>query len=271
MSALFLASMIGETLQAAPVSALNEFAWHAKWFQKTTPVCGLRSGGYGMVSFGHPDPKVVDGTVSPKYFGLALFRKVSGARVLNASSSAAAVRAYASEFSTGEVGVVLVNTAAAAAATVHLRLDAGLRGAAGAMLNGWVLSAAPGDPAPSRLDAPTVAVNGQGNGLPWGGPWPLGAVKPYTRGSATAPLAVDALSVDVPAASVTALVIHPHGVSPSPPPSPPASPPPAHLWRCTGQGVHHTCHLYPQPTTGYDTKEECEASSSCGPTSVESA
>lgn len=310
-SALFLATVIGEVQQGATgLSALNEFAWHAKWFLKSTPVCGTRSGGYGMVSFGHPDTSVPDGTVSPKYFGMALSRRVSGVRVLNtsvairtstaasastaptaaantaaantAAAAAAAsptttigaggdagIKAYATEFSTGEVGLVLVNPSATAAAAVDIRLDeasvraGALRGAKGAMLNGWVLSATD-DFVTSPLEAPTVAVNGQTNGLSWGGPWPLDDVKPYTRGAeAEEALTIDSgISVDVPAASVAAIVLYPAGVAPSPPPSPPASPPPSKLWRCTGQGVHHSCKLYPG-TSGFDTQQECEESTSC--------
>ena len=137
--------------------------------------------------------------------------------MLNATSNGASLKAYASEFGTGEVGVVLVNTATAAAARVTLRLDelraaGGLRAAPRAKLNGWMLSAVDGadGATASPLDAPIVAVNGQGNGLPWGGPWPLSAVKPYTRsGAADAPLSLDGLTVDVPAASVTAMIVHP--------------------------------------------------------------
>ena len=112
-SAVFLASVIGETLAAAPVDALNEFAWHAKWFSK-----GNRSGGYGSYAFGHPDPSVPEGTLAPKYYASWLWRKALGASVL-AASSTATLKVYATRFAGGG-GLVLINTDETAAASVTL-------------------------------------------------------------------------------------------------------------------------------------------------------
>ena len=181
-SAVFLASVIGETLAAAPVNALTEFAWHAKWFSK-----GNRSGGYGSYAFGHPDPSVPEGTLAPKYYASWLWRKALGGTVLAASSSTATLKVYATRFAGGEHGLVLINTDEAAAASVTL---AGVKG----RVNGWVLSAAGG----GTMMAPVVAVNGVDNGLSWGAPWPPPA--PYAAASDAA--------IDVPPASVTAVIVY---------------------------------------------------------------
>ena len=58
-------------------------------------------------------------------------------------------------------------------------------------VNGWVLSAAGG-----AMMAPVVAVNGVDNGLSWGRMAAAGAVRPTTE------------TIDVPAASVTAVIVY---------------------------------------------------------------
>lgn len=226
--ALFLAELMGETLTSAPVAALTEFAWHAKWYENTD-----RSGSYGDYTFGGPTwaPNVTANTLLPKFYSMALLKLVTGQLVLSATSTNAAVKSYASQFDHGEVGIVLLNEGLEAT-KVSL---AGLSGAGrlnsfakGATVNGWVLegdasSLVPEVGGTSLLDAPAVLLNGVGNGQKLGGPWPIDTIKPYT---VTAAAGAD-FEVEIPPASIVALMVYGARSSfPSPPPSPPFPPPP---------------------------------------------
>jgi len=231
-SALFLASVIGETLTNAPVGGLNEFAWHAKW--KFT---GDKSGSYGMVTFGSPD--VDDNVLLPKYFAMNLFRRVTGSKVLDISSSVADMKIYASQFSTGEFGLVFVN-AGQQAYDIELPLEKWARA------EGWVLE---GNTSGALLDAYAVTVNGVGNGLPVGGPWPLNAIAPYV-------LTNDGdqdCSLAVPASSLVAVVVWPDAPlvpTPAPPTTTPAPAPVGPLCQDGSQDVAFAA-------CGYNCDDEC--------------
>jgi len=296
--ALFLATIIGETLAAAPVAALTEFGWHARWFEKNG-----RSGSYGSYTFGSPSwaKDTPANTLLPKWYAMALFKKVTGRLVLPATTSpttspstspttspttssttsagpshgppktapspALGVKAYASEFANGEVGLLLLNSAPHPTRVTIDGLPMGGRALAfrgGATLNGWVLepnatSLTPdqGDTS-SPLDAPAVTLNGVGNGGRVGGPWPVSSVAPYslTVAAGAAP------TIDVPAASLVAAIIYGARPSfPSPPPSPPfpppAPPPPCYSTdygpcldsRCCADSTKFGC--YKRPTLQY--------------------
>jgi hypothetical protein len=241
VSALFLGTLIGEALTAQPVAALTEFGWHAKWSERATPL-PARSGSYGMVTFGGPSWASDDPgqTPLPKLYGQALMKLATGSLRVGATLSgnaAPTLKAYASEFYTGELGVALINTDPANGVAVDL---AGLASSAkratlfakGVAVNGWVLAANASTVLASTggttlLDASGVTINGVGNGRVLGGPWPIfgpnATVVPYTL---TAPSAAAPLRVDVPAASMVALIVHgARAAYPSPPPSPPYPPP----------------------------------------------
>jgi len=254
VDALFLGTIIAQTLNLAPVAALTEFGWHARWNEHAaTGQMPPRSGSYGMVTFGAPSwaPDVPSGTPLPKFYAQLLAKLVTGATILTSSLTVAdhstdrskdtvgsSIEVLATEFNTGEVGLFLVNTA-----LQPLRLSVqGLSGtgsraaryASGVIANAWVLEAnattvVPALGARSLLDAPAVLINGVGNGQLLGGPWPIGnrTIPPYTVATASAG---EPLLVDLPAASIVALVLHgarPPAPSPPPlPPFPPPSPPP---------------------------------------------
>ena len=227
--ALFLATTIGETLASAPVAALNEFGWHARWAEKAST-----SGSYGAYTFGSPTwaGDVPDGTLLPKWFALALSKKVTGRMVLAATSSKSSLKAYASEFTGGEVGLLLINhhTEPVSVSIRGLFDDSSRRARFphGMALNAWVLEGNSSSITPAlsangtALDAPAVTVNGVGNGLPLGGPWPIDTIAPYEM--AISPQRD--LTLVVPAAALLAAVLHgARPPFPSPPPSPPFPPP----------------------------------------------
>lgn len=246
VNALFLGTLIGEALTKAPVAALTEFGWHAKWTEKSAPD---RSGSYGMVTFGEPSwaEGEAAGTPLPKFFAQSLFKLATGNTLVSAgvggsggSGAPATLKAYATEFYTGELGVVMINQAESG---VRVSLSGlaytparAARFVNGVHANAWVLEANASTVVPligatSLLDASGVTVNRVGNGGMLGGPWPLigesSTIVPY---SLSATSASQPLDVDVPAASMVALIVHgarPANPSPPPlPPFPPPSPPP---------------------------------------------
>lgn len=224
LDALFMATLIGEAQTNAPVAALNVFSWHAKWYER-----GSVSGSYGMNTFGSPSwaPGVPGGVLLPKYFAFYLAKLVTGGSVLQAVSSRASLKAYATRFESADaaappvVGLLLVNHDLA---PTRLSIegdtssDQARRGAAPAgTLNGWVLSGnlssiSDASGGSSLYDAPAVLLNGVGSGQSLGGPWPLddSTITPYS--AALAPSGSPTL-IDVPPASVVALLIYPGGAS----------------------------------------------------------
>lgn len=248
VNALFLGTLIGEALTTGSVAALAEFGWHASWFEKATPL-PPRSGSYGMVTFGRPAwaPDDLGGTPLPKLYAQLLVKLATGSNVVpvaHVGRHVAGLRSYASEFDTGELGIILINHDAQEGVRVAIGGlgITGLRAARfahGIEVNGWVLegnasTVMPQLGATSLLDAPAVLINGVGNGRVLGGPWPVDAnssVQPY-RLSSTSPSAQ--LNISVPPASLIALIVHgarpaepsPPPLPPSPPPLPPSSPPP---------------------------------------------
>ena len=255
VDALFLGTIIAQTLTSAPVAALTEFGWHARWNERAgTAQAPPRSGSYGMVTFGAPSwaPDVPGGTPLPKFYAQLLAKLVTGATVLNSSITVAAeltadpgkdavgasIEALATEFNTGEVGLFLINTALQPRRVTVQGLSVAspraARYASGVIANAWVLEAnattvIPALGAQSLLDAPAVLLNGVGNGQLLGGPWPIDnrTIPPYTVATVSAG---EPLPLDIPAASIMALVLHgarPPAPSPPPlPPFPPPSPPP---------------------------------------------
>ena len=148
------------------------------------------AGDQGFLSSGQTG--VPDLTPRPTYYDFYFFSRNFDDRLVQATSSDPQVRVWASTFTGGGIGMVAVNEDTSSRSLTVSIAGASVSGQA----NEWILSG------PS-LEGPTVTLNGVGNGVAAGGPAPE-SVTPYTLTVAAA----GSVSVDVPAASVTSIVIY---------------------------------------------------------------
>jgi hypothetical protein len=184
-SGLFISKVLGELTRTGWAAAS---LWDITHGYAASPL-----GGHGSHGFLSADqPGVPDLTPRPSYYAFYFFTRNFGDRMVKASSSDPSLQIYASTWSNGKVGAVLVNEATQAK-KIRFAFADGFRPSGPA--NVWVLSA------PS-LNSEAVKLNGIGNGLVSGGPPPEN-VKPYalnpTDGS---------VSLDVPANSVASIVVY---------------------------------------------------------------
>ena len=149
-----------------------------------------------MVSYG--SDAVEDGTPTTQFYAYALFNLAFGDSMVNSTVSqgtSTKIKTYASTFSDGSVGVVIVNEDSAAHT---MRLD-GLTSSAAVTANGWVIASSEPD-ATDPLSA---------EGLTWNGETPdtFPLETSYTPYSASASKGA-ALEVDVPGYSVSGVVVY---------------------------------------------------------------
>ncbi len=148
------------------------------------------AGDQGFLSSGQPG--VPDLTPRPTYYDFYFFSRNFGDRLVAATSTDPKVSVWASTFTGGGVGLVVVNED-----TTSRSLTVSIAGASPSRnANVWILSG-------PTLEGPAVTLNGVSNGVAAGGPAPE-AVPAYTL---TVPSAAP-VSLDVPAASVTSIVVY---------------------------------------------------------------
>ena len=114
------------------------------------------------------DNATKDDTPRPSYYAFALYNRAFGDQMVDASSSDPAFKVYASKFSTGEIGLILVNESNDnrwAAFNIKGFQPKG-------KLMGWVLTG-------KGLNENQVSWNGVDGPVGGGGPFPLDNIKPY--------------------------------------------------------------------------------------------
>jgi len=157
LNGLFTAEVLGEQFRTGYSSSNH---WHWK-------------GGFSKLKGDHAllsssDPSVPDGTPLPSYYAFAVYSRAFGESAVAAESGDLQVKAYASRFKDGEIGLVLVNESPAARTA---RIDGTGFSPKGRYL-GWVLTG-------RDLDAKRVSFNGTEGPVGGGGPFPIDGLPPY--------------------------------------------------------------------------------------------
>ena len=155
---LYTAAILGEFIKAGDTSACF---WD--WKNSFDPKL---KGDFGMLSTG--DPAVPDGTPRPSYYGFALYDRAFGNKMVEAQTSDPAVRVYASRFTNGELGIILVNENDQNRTMLFDWGDFQAKG----QFTAWVLTG--GD-----LNGPRVTWNSVEGPSGGGGPFPISNIDPY--------------------------------------------------------------------------------------------
>jgi len=182
VSGLFVAKVLGELIA-------NEFAAASLWDVANGWDDG-RQGDHGFLA--KNSPNVPNFTPRPSYYPFFFYTRNFGDLFVPSTSSDPEVVTYASRFSSGELGLILINESDAPRLA---SIDLGAMTAASAA-NAWVLTG-------SSLDSFAVSLNGIDNGLGEGGP-AIGDVTPYYF---TLPTSTQA-TMGLPAHSVVSLIVY---------------------------------------------------------------
>lgn len=148
---------------------------------------------HGWFSQGDEPDGIPKWTPRPAFYHMYYFQKVLGDRTLNVTTSNTALEAYASSFTSGETGAVLLNTAATAMA-VEVRIDNFLKGS---RFYWYTLTGGTDNGEFSRK----VYVNGQGPAGAAGGPDNYLSIQP------SAAAVSGGIKVSVPARSAVFMVV----------------------------------------------------------------
>ena len=158
INGLFMAEVLGESIKAGYVAS-DYWDWKNGLDAKL-------GGEHGMLASG--DNSVPDGTPRPSYYAYALYSRAFGDKMIAADSSDPAVKVYASRFSGGELGLIVVNED-----DKNKDLVFDFKGfIAQGKLMGWVLSG-------PDLNEKQVSWNGEEGPIGGGGPFPLDTIAPY--------------------------------------------------------------------------------------------
>lgn len=183
LNGLFTVEVLGEAIQQGYVCS-NHWDWCNGLDKKL-------GGDHALLA--KDDPSVPDGTPRPAYYAYVLYKDVFGDHLVESSSSDPQVKIYASRFSGGEAGVVVVNESDAAK-SVEMAVNGGtFKG----QWQGWILTG-------KDAHATQVAWNGVAGPEKGGGPFPVDPIPAY-RGSF--PVA-GTMTVTVPPASACGFVIY---------------------------------------------------------------
>ncbi len=158
---IFTAASLGE-LTRLGYAAANFWDWKNGFDEKL-------NGDHGMLAQG--ELGVADNTPRPTYYAYAVWQRASGDALAKSESDLAALRVYASSFSGGEGGLILVNSSEQDI-KVSFDFKGKQPGKMGGYAQAWVAQA-------DQLASKTVHFNGQAGPLGGGGPFPLDGIKPY--------------------------------------------------------------------------------------------
>ncbi len=158
INGLFTAEALGEAIKVG-YAAANYWDWKNGIDTKL-------NGDMGMLAL--RDNNTKDDTPRPSYYAYALYNKAFGDKMVASSSSDPVFKVYASRFSTGEMGLILVNESADNRWAVFNIKGFQPKG----KLMGWVLTA-------KGLNDTQVSWNGVPGTVGGGGPFPLDSIKPY--------------------------------------------------------------------------------------------
>ena len=182
INGLFISEVLGENIKAG-FAAANLWDWKNGLDKKT-------NGDHGMLSSN--DPSTPDATPRASYYSYALYYRAFGDKMIEAESPDPEVKVYASSFSGGELGMVIVNESSRSRTVVFDLAGFIPKG----KLMGWVLTG-------KSLNEKQVSWNGV-EGPPGGGPFPIDPIPPYqatfTSGAA--------LRLSVQACSATGIVVY---------------------------------------------------------------
>jgi hypothetical protein len=183
ISGLFTAEALGETIKASYIGS-NIWDWK-------NGLDGKLAGDMGMLATS--DSSVPDSTPRPTYYAYSLYDRAFGERMVEATSSVAWVKVYASKFATGEPGLIVVNQSNE---PITLTIDLGPRKGQGTAV-GWVLDG-------RELNVKQVRWNGVAGPEGGGGPFPLDEIPPYLRKyDPSAPV-----TLNLPANSASGIVLY---------------------------------------------------------------
>ncbi|HVM32475.1 MAG TPA: hypothetical protein VMU88_05025 [bacterium] len=182
LNGVFTAEVLGESLKAG-YAAADFWDWKNGLDKKL-------GGDHAMLASG--DPSAVEGAPRATYYTYALYQRAFGSQLIGATSSDPQVKVYASLFSGGEVGLILVNEDGLPRT---LTFDLGGFQPKGRLM-GWVLSG-------KDLNDTQVSFNGE-KAEPGGGPFPTQSIPPYQAHFNPQ----KGLAVPLPAYSVTGLVLY---------------------------------------------------------------
>jgi len=158
INGLFTAEVLGDHIKAGYVDS-NYWDWK-------NGLDGKLHGDMAMLASG--DNSAPDATPRPSYYSYALYSRAFGDKMIAAESSVPTVKVYASRFSSGELGLIIVNENDKNQ-TVTFDL-AGFKPQG--KLMGWVLTG-------KGLNEKQVSWNGTPGPLGGGGPFPIDPIKPY--------------------------------------------------------------------------------------------
>ena len=158
LNGLFTAEVLGEHIKAGYVAS-NYWDWKN----------GLDAKLHGdMAMLASGDNSTPDATPRPSYYAYALYSRAFGDKMVAAESSDLAVKVYASRFSGGEVGLIIVNENDKNQTVTFDLAGFTPKG----KLMGWVLTG-------KSLNEKQVSWNGTVGPLGGGGPFPIDPIKPY--------------------------------------------------------------------------------------------
>jgi len=158
VNGLFTAEVLGENIKTGYVA--SNF-WD--WKNGLDPKLG---GEHGMLA--SSDNSTADGTPRPTYYSYALYNRAFGDKMIAADSSDPTVKVYASRFSGGELGLIIINEN-----DRNQTLTFDLTGfTPQGKLMGWVLTG-------KGLNDTQVSWNGEPGPLGGGGPFPINGIPPY--------------------------------------------------------------------------------------------
>ncbi len=183
LNGLFTAEVLGEHIKAGYVCS-NHWDWRNGLDAKL-------GGDHALLSTGDQD--VPDGTPRPAYYAYVLYDRAFGDRMVESSSDDPKVKAYASTFEGGEVGLILVNEMDKPRTA---KVEVSGLAAKGAFL-GWVLTG-------KGVLEKQVSFNGVDGLEGGGGPFPVKDIPPYQgKFDPKKPL-----SLNIPAHSACGIVLY---------------------------------------------------------------
>jgi hypothetical protein len=183
LNGLFVAETLGEMIKAG---YKNSNIWDLK-----NGLDEKLKGDHGLLAYG--DSRVPDGTPRPTYYVYALYSRAFGDTLVSADCSDPTVKVYASRFSGGELGLVIVNENDQNRTAVFDLSGFKPQG----KLMGWVMTG-------QALNDFQVSWNGEPGPAGGGGPYPIQTIPPYRAAFKTA----QPLQLPLQARSVTGFILY---------------------------------------------------------------
>jgi len=183
LNGIFVAEVLGEMIKAG---YKNANIWDLK-----NGLDDKLKGDHGLL--GYKDPGIPEGTPRPTYYSYAIYSRAFGDTLVSADSSDPTVKVYASRFSGGELGFVIVNENDQNRTAVFDLAGFKPQG----KLMGWVMTG-------QNLNDYQVSFNGELGPAGGGGPFPIKTIPPYRATFKTD----KPLQLPLQARSVTGLILY---------------------------------------------------------------